>query len=127
MQPVNSIPIPKELVIFTVIVSSTHVISLIICLLCLGKRPFESCLTDSAVFNLLQSLTYATLKTNFDFLALGVTYFGILPDRFPVLLGASMVVALVAEVMHILLPPLILTICRLNSDSVVHSERQVLP
>ena len=127
MQSVDSVPIPQGLVIGAFLASSIHVIYLLLCLLPLAKRLLRPGLADDAVYKLLQRLTYATLKILFDGLALATTCSGILSDWFPVCLGTSMVVALIAEVLHIHLLHLLLTMCRLNGDSMADNERPGLP
>ena len=107
MQPVNSLAIPLGLVIGAVVASSIHVIYLLLCLLPLANRLLQLGLADDRVYKLLQRLTYATLKILFDALALAATYSGIHSDWFPVFVGASMAVALIAEVRHIHLPNLL--------------------
>ena len=127
MQPANSVFIPQGFVIGAVLASSIHVIYLLVCLLRLAKRLLQSGLADDAVYKLLQRLTYATLKIIFDALALAATYSNILFDWFPVFLGASIAVALIAEVLRIHLSHLLLTLCRLSGDSVADSERPGSP
>lgn len=98
MELVNSITIPKGLVIGPILASSLHFTYLLVCLLCLGKRSLNSVLLDDVGYDLLLTLTYTIVKIVSNILTLAMTYSSILPDWFPMFLGVSIVVTLVTEV-----------------------------
>jgi hypothetical protein len=102
--PTNTSVIPQSTVIVAVIASGSHVVYLIFCLHPMKKRSLGRHLADATAYDIVQSLTYATLKFFSDSLALGISCSSTWTEWLRVLLATSIAAALVAEVIPLHLP-----------------------